>query len=808
MSTEAIDSLESRPILTSSTKPTVLFFTDNGRGLGHLTRLLAVAKRGAHHFQPYFLTLSLGVQLLRDNGVPAEFFPAYHQLGLSKREWLPLLNMRLAEAIREFEVRAVVVDHVIPPESFRTLRNNLAGVDLIWSRRGLWRAGKNSEALELSDAFHRIVEPGDLAAPIDVGPTSMKRSGVQAIAPIVLVTPDEYESRARSRERLGLPPNGRAVLLNLGDSSSDELRRMVEHSRDIVRAAVRGERFYLFAPLHPLHGDEVQTIEGVKFAAIYPVARYLKAFDAVISTAGYNSFHEIAMSGVPALFVPHRGTNVDDQTRRARFAKLCGRAAWAPTVYHDDFRAGVAQILDPAEGAISAAVTEKLGSMDGASEFAEILGSVAARRRSERHEVVDLTPALEDRKEIARRINTRSSRSAVGPASAGSEVVVVDATCISDTTELVKDVMDLQRESPSIAHVVILGESSPQPLVEAGIPFESVLSPAEWNRLEPKGSYDDYLSRRIRQAAVRTASAEVVTFRPGGNFREKLTVEAPARRTPLNASRQHRSYALRLPSRTGQRRELEIETPSHLYVPKLLERDGLAGYEPHSLACWLAILSQDGIGSALDIGANVGLYAWLAAAHTQRRVFAFEPTPELAHALSQIAKRNQLAIDIETVALADRDGTATLYLSDSTDSSNSLAQGFRSSSASIEVNIQTLDEFVTEFNVHPYAIKIDTETTEPAVLNGGPETLRRRPWLIVEVLAKRTESELMEAIEPFGYNWYRIDDHLPLQPRSEIEGDPEHRWLNWLFAPEPPSERFWNDMSAWLAALSECHPSG
>src|SRR5690606_979413 len=110
-----------------SVPPAVLFFTDNGKGLGHVTRLLATARQARSRFRPVFLTLSLGYETLRSEGIPAECFPAYHQLGLTKAEWVPLLKARLAEVIRDVGARVVVVDHVTPPMSFEQLRSETKG---------------------------------------------------------------------------------------------------------------------------------------------------------------------------------------------------------------------------------------------------------------------------------------------------------------------------------------------------------------------------------------------------------------------------------------------------------------------------------------------------------------------------------------------------------------------------------------------------------------------------------------------------------------------------------------------------------
>lgn len=269
-----------------------------------------------------------------------------------------------------------------------------------------------------------------------------------------------------------------------------------------------------------------------------------------------------------------------------------------------------------------------------------------------------------------------------------------------------------------------------------------------------------------------------------------------------------RSFLLSLPD-LGSRKlhQLTIELPTRLYVPKLLERSGLAGYERSTIACWLTTLCMHRHGAAMDVGANVGPYGWLAAVFSNRRVIAFEPVPELANAIRAIAIRNNLEINVEQVALSDDDGQAILYLSDATDSSNSLVSGFRPSSSSIEVSTARLDSYVASTGIVPHLLKIDTETNEPEVLSGAQETIGAlRPWMIIEVLAGRTEQRLMDVLSPFDYLWFRIDDDLPLIASDEIIGDPTYEHSNWLLAPTRPSTMFWMEMARWSDVLRTCTP--
>jgi FkbM family methyltransferase len=257
----------------------------------------------------------------------------------------------------------------------------------------------------------------------------------------------------------------------------------------------------------------------------------------------------------------------------------------------------------------------------------------------------------------------------------------------------------------------------------------------------------------------------------------------------------------------GSPGRLQIEVAQHLYVPKCLHRTGLAGYEPETLACFLATISLRG-GPVFDVGANVGVFSLVAAALSDVELVAFEPTPELAAVARTLADRNDLRFTVEEIALGAESGTATFHLSDVTDSSNSLLDGFRPSATSIEVVVESLDDHCARTGTIPRVLKIDTEATEPDVFRGGLATIREhRPWIVCEVLARRTETQLEEVLEPLGYTWYQITSELPLVPRRELFGDRAYRFNNWLFAPEPPDPEFWERMGVWREALKACVPT-
>lgn len=455
-------------------RPVVVFYTDNGMGLGHLTRQLAIAQRARGSYQPLFLTMSAAYTLPQSLGVPTEYFPSYGRLGITKAEWEPLVQDRFAEIIEQTAACAVVVDHVSPPRVFAGLRKTFPGTRFIWSRRGLWQKDTNRGALGLSDDFDLIVEPGDLAEIVDVGPTTEERERVIQTSPVVLVDRGDRIDRDEARTALGLPVEGRAFLVNVGDRDSAEVHRMIEHVAVMVRRWA-GPDCHVFAPLHPLHGDNEQ-IPGVHMQPVYPVARYFSAFDGVVSSSGYNSFHEIVDSGLPAVFVPHRGARIDDQQRRARFGALCGRAHFADDVFGKEFSEAVRRMTRLFEASVAEEITTILGPMHGAEEFSNMLGELVRRPRAHDENAERLRPVR-------------------APRSLGRDRLVT----LLDHDEAQLDRVSQQVSDDEVGRsVFVIGQLPASTLLARAAVFETVVDETTWHSISPV-RYADYVADRIKR---------------------------------------------------------------------------------------------------------------------------------------------------------------------------------------------------------------------------------------------------------------------------------------------------------------------
>jgi FkbM family methyltransferase len=256
-----------------------------------------------------------------------------------------------------------------------------------------------------------------------------------------------------------------------------------------------------------------------------------------------------------------------------------------------------------------------------------------------------------------------------------------------------------------------------------------------------------------------------------------------------------RKVAIRLPNE----REILLEAPEHLFVPRILQEKGMARYEPDSLAASLAVLSlRDGL--FVDVGANIGVFSILTSAVLNRQCMAFEPLPDAAAVLEDVARRYDLPVTVSRVALSNHSGQEEFFVSAQTDSSSGLNRRFRPVKESFTVDVAPLDDLLREQEIA--LVKIDTETTEPQVLEGCQRIIdSNRPYLIVEVLKGRTEDQLQAFLDAQEYVAYHIDDRETWAASESIQGDPNYNFNNWLFSPVPLDSSFWAELTHWRREL-------
>lgn len=333
----------SRQHATISSGPeVVMMISSNGVGLGHLTRLLAVAQRLDHRLEPRFLTFSEAVGIIGEFGYGADYIPSFSRLALDKATWNAFLARRIARFIQIYRPRVAIFDGNHPYAGLIDVITTTPEITWLWIRRPLWKRGHSAEPLTLDVHFSAVIEPSELCASEDVGPTTEAADGVIQVPPTLLVDRSQILSSDEARREIGVRDDEVCVLVQLGAGSNFDFAGIrTAIISDLARRV--GVRVY---ELHsPITADALKNPEaGVDPLVAYPSARLAAGVDLMITGAGYNTFHECMIYGVPTVYVPNEASEMDDQLLRARYAQSVGQAYTLRT--HETWR--VATVLDAA----------------------------------------------------------------------------------------------------------------------------------------------------------------------------------------------------------------------------------------------------------------------------------------------------------------------------------------------------------------------------------------------------------------------------------------------------------------------------
>ncbi len=125
-------------------------------------------------------------------------------------------------------------------------------------------------------------------------------------------------------------------------------------------------------------GSEIPRIwPGVTYLRLFPISRYLRAFDFSISAAGYNSFHELIGFEVPSIFIANNHHMMDDQSARAEFAMLHDAAIWVEEEAVANIGSAISMIMRADVQEMIAEGCRALTPRNGATEAARIIDSLA-----------------------------------------------------------------------------------------------------------------------------------------------------------------------------------------------------------------------------------------------------------------------------------------------------------------------------------------------------------------------------------------------------------------------------------------------
>lgn len=351
----------------------VLLVSSNGAGMGHLTRLLALARRLPEDVPRTFLSLSSAVPAVESAGATWEYCPSYGALGGTTAAWNDMFAARLRLTLSTYDPRVLVFDGTWPYAGLLEVLQESAGLRTVWSRRAMWRPTVSGSHLDVSRLFDLVLQPGEYAAERDVGATVGRPESVH-VDPVTLLDREDLLPRAQARRELGMPAEGRALLLTLGAGTINDTTSDVGAVVAAVREAHPGWSVWLTRP--PI-AEARATPEGVGTVQVYPMARYLAAFDGAVAAAGYNSFHELLAAGLPTIWVPNLDTSTDDQEARARYAADTG-VGWCVVDVAADVAAALRELTDDDERAARSALALSRYPGNGAAAASALVSGLLA----------------------------------------------------------------------------------------------------------------------------------------------------------------------------------------------------------------------------------------------------------------------------------------------------------------------------------------------------------------------------------------------------------------------------------------------
>ena len=136
----------------------------------------------------------------------------------------------------------------------------------------------------------------------------------------------------------------------------------------------------------------------------------------------------------------------------------------------------------------------------------------------------------------------------------------------------------------------------------------------------------------------------------------------------------------------------------------------------------------------VDIGANIGYYTLILAGLTgaSGKLYAFEPDPANFGYLQKTTKLNNLTnVELFNVALGDRDGVVSLYLSESNKGDHRIYDVEKEGRKKLDIKMIRLDDVLEKNGFKADLVKMDVQGAEGLVLEGAKKTIAMNPDLII-----------------------------------------------------------------------------
>jgi UDP-N-acetylglucosamine--N-acetylmuramyl-(pentapeptide) pyrophosphoryl-undecaprenol N-acetylglucosamine transferase len=343
-----------RSIRPRTTQPIrVVNYAVNGLGLGHLTRLIAInrhvrrlARLLGERTEITFVTSSEGDGLAYQHGFASFHIPsktAVTVCDLDPHRYRKLAKQWLWNALSLSSPDIMLVD-TFPGGSFGELYDVL---DLGQRNVFVYREVREKmastpafqSALSLYDLFVLPNEFGENASPLPAN----ARAEVCHTDQILIRSRDEVHDRSTARRILGLADDQTCVYVSTGGGGDIAAESSFRVAIEVAHAMPQVQ--FVFGAGLLYRGDEPWA-PNVRWTRRPLMMELFAAFDAAVTSGGFNSIWELMHCGVPCAFTPQPRSH-DDQERRAERCAAAGAGILVEEVNKDTITAALQQLLDP-----------------------------------------------------------------------------------------------------------------------------------------------------------------------------------------------------------------------------------------------------------------------------------------------------------------------------------------------------------------------------------------------------------------------------------------------------------------------------
>jgi len=357
---------------TGEVRNSIVFFPTNGVGLGHFTRLLAIARR-VKKIDPQteivFFTTMPALQILENEG-----FASYHLSSkyvfeeMSSKTWNIMCEEMMSLVLDIHRPKAFVFDGSYPYRGMLDAIKGRNDLKKLWVLRGNFKARSKALPNDSFEHFDTMVFPAD--ARNDSITTNEVNVDSLECGPIVMLEKEELVQREILLERLGLPINATIAYIQLGAGKINDIERDM---RVILDALIKFDDLYVVVGESILGGKMEYKHPRIRVIREYPNSMYYQSFDFGILAGGYNSYHEAINFSLPAICLPNMETGRDDQLSRARTAEEAGCMIVVEKVNRESIEEALAIMMNPEEREKMIESSYDLVVRSGAIEVAEII---------------------------------------------------------------------------------------------------------------------------------------------------------------------------------------------------------------------------------------------------------------------------------------------------------------------------------------------------------------------------------------------------------------------------------------------------